>query len=309
MPPIGKLRGFVAQAPLQRRLARAPRCARRHRPLRAAMIEGSCSECLHRSAVRRLCTHRRPARPSAVRHRHEILQPLRFAAHRIARSRRRQRCRASSAPTAARSTTRIRRSSSAACRNGRAACCCASARSSRATDCGRCPPASSRTAKPSSRARCARRSRRRSARVELGELYTVISLPQINQVYMMFRARLLDLDFGPGAESLEVRLYRRSGHSVGVAGVPDHHPDAAQLFPRSQAGGVSRARELARTAAAATARSARARAERPPRRRPESRAARADAQMSLHCGHKDGGPGLRPVRRNLVAGRGRPAAL
>ena len=45
------------------------------------------------------------------------------------------------------------------------------------------------------------------ARVRLGDLYTVISLPQINQVYMMFRARLLDLDFGPGTESLEVRLF------------------------------------------------------------------------------------------------------
>ena len=45
------------------------------------------------------------------------------------------------------------------------------------------------------------------ARVELGELYTVISLPQIHQVYMMFRSRLLDLDFGPGTESLEVRLF------------------------------------------------------------------------------------------------------
>lgn len=46
-----------------------------------------------------------------------------------------------------------------------------------------------------------------SARVELGDLYTLISLPQINQVYMMFRARLADLDFGPGPESLEVRLF------------------------------------------------------------------------------------------------------
>ena len=45
------------------------------------------------------------------------------------------------------------------------------------------------------------------ARVEIGDLYTVISLPQINQVYMMFRARLLDLDFGPGIESLDVRLF------------------------------------------------------------------------------------------------------
>jgi len=47
-----------------------------------------------------------------------------------------------------------------------------------------------------------------SARVEVGELYTMISLPHISQVYMMFRARLVDLDFGPGPESLEVRLFR-----------------------------------------------------------------------------------------------------
>lgn len=46
-----------------------------------------------------------------------------------------------------------------------------------------------------------------NARVEVGALYTVISLPQINQVYMMFRARLADLGFGPGVESLEVRLF------------------------------------------------------------------------------------------------------
>lgn len=46
-----------------------------------------------------------------------------------------------------------------------------------------------------------------NARVELGELYTVISLPHISQVYVMFRARLADLDFGPGPESLEVRLF------------------------------------------------------------------------------------------------------
>src|SRR4029453_786276 len=46
-----------------------------------------------------------------------------------------------------------------------------------------------------------------NARVELEPLYTLISLPQINQVYMMFRAKLYDLHFGPGAESLEVRLF------------------------------------------------------------------------------------------------------
>jgi ADP-ribose pyrophosphatase YjhB (NUDIX family) len=48
------------------------------------------------------------------------------------------------------------------------------------------------------------------ARVAIGNLYTVISLPQINQVYMMFRARLVDLGFGPGAESLDVRLFDES---------------------------------------------------------------------------------------------------
>ncbi len=47
-----------------------------------------------------------------------------------------------------------------------------------------------------------------NARVDIGDLYTMISLPHISQIYMMFRARLLDLDFGPGPESLEVRLFR-----------------------------------------------------------------------------------------------------
>lgn len=48
------------------------------------------------------------------------------------------------------------------------------------------------------------------ARVAIGELYTVISLPQINQVYMMFRSQLLDLRFGPGPESLDVQLFDES---------------------------------------------------------------------------------------------------
>jgi ADP-ribose pyrophosphatase YjhB (NUDIX family) len=45
------------------------------------------------------------------------------------------------------------------------------------------------------------------ARVELGELFTMISVPHINQVHVIYRARLLDLDFAPGAESLEVALF------------------------------------------------------------------------------------------------------
>lgn len=45
------------------------------------------------------------------------------------------------------------------------------------------------------------------ARVEVLGLYTLFSLPDIDQVYLLYRARLLDLDFGPGEESLEVRLF------------------------------------------------------------------------------------------------------
>ena len=49
-----------------------------------------------------------------------------------------------------------------------------------------------------------------NARVEIQELYVVINLPQVNQVYMMFRSRLLDLDFHPGLESLETALFHES---------------------------------------------------------------------------------------------------
>ena len=45
------------------------------------------------------------------------------------------------------------------------------------------------------------------ARVDVLELYTLISLPHINQIYIIFRARLLDLNFSPGVESLDVRLF------------------------------------------------------------------------------------------------------
>jgi ADP-ribose pyrophosphatase YjhB (NUDIX family) len=46
-----------------------------------------------------------------------------------------------------------------------------------------------------------------NARVEIQQLYTVINLPNANQVYMMFLSRLLDLDFSPGVESLKTELF------------------------------------------------------------------------------------------------------
>lgn len=45
------------------------------------------------------------------------------------------------------------------------------------------------------------------ARIALDEMYTMISVPHINQVHVIYRARLLDLDFAPGEESLEVALF------------------------------------------------------------------------------------------------------
>lgn len=45
------------------------------------------------------------------------------------------------------------------------------------------------------------------AQVDKLALYTVISLPDINQVYMMFRCQLKNLAFSPGSESLAVELF------------------------------------------------------------------------------------------------------
>jgi ADP-ribose pyrophosphatase YjhB (NUDIX family) len=49
-----------------------------------------------------------------------------------------------------------------------------------------------------------------NARIAIGDLYSMYSVPHINQVHILFRARLLDLDFSPGQESLEVRLFGES---------------------------------------------------------------------------------------------------
>jgi ADP-ribose pyrophosphatase YjhB (NUDIX family) len=46
-----------------------------------------------------------------------------------------------------------------------------------------------------------------NARVEILGLYALFNIPHISQVYILFRARLLDLDFSAGAESLETKLF------------------------------------------------------------------------------------------------------
>jgi ADP-ribose pyrophosphatase YjhB (NUDIX family) len=45
------------------------------------------------------------------------------------------------------------------------------------------------------------------ARVELLAPYSMFNLVHVNQLYIIFRARLKDLDFRPGPESTEVRLF------------------------------------------------------------------------------------------------------
>ena len=38
----------------------------------------------------------------------------------------------------------------------------------------------------------------------------MIEVPHVEQVHIFFRAELLDLDFAPGTESLEVRLFEEA---------------------------------------------------------------------------------------------------
>ena len=45
------------------------------------------------------------------------------------------------------------------------------------------------------------------ARVELLGLYALLNVPHVHQVHLFYRARLLDLDFYAGIESLECRLF------------------------------------------------------------------------------------------------------
>ena len=49
-----------------------------------------------------------------------------------------------------------------------------------------------------------------NARVAIDDLFSLYNQPHINQVYLLFRGRLLDADIGAGAETLESRLFDES---------------------------------------------------------------------------------------------------
>jgi ADP-ribose pyrophosphatase YjhB (NUDIX family) len=45
------------------------------------------------------------------------------------------------------------------------------------------------------------------ANIELGNLFTLLNVVHVHQVHMFYLARLVDLDFAPGIESLDVQLF------------------------------------------------------------------------------------------------------
>ena len=75
------------------------------------------------------------------------------------------------------------------------------------------------------------------ARIAVGKLYTLYNLPHINQVYFMFRARLLDLDFAPGTESLETRLFSEAEIPWDEIAFKTVHATLKQYFEDRRNGG------------------------------------------------------------------------
>ena len=49
------------------------------------------------------------------------------------------------------------------------------------------------------------------AQVVLAEAFSMISVPRVNQVHVFYRARIVDPEFHPGAETLEVGLFDEGG--------------------------------------------------------------------------------------------------
>ena len=45
------------------------------------------------------------------------------------------------------------------------------------------------------------------ARITLGPLFTMLDVVHVHQIHLFYRAELLDTDFAPGEESLEVQLF------------------------------------------------------------------------------------------------------
>ena len=48
------------------------------------------------------------------------------------------------------------------------------------------------------------------ARIKIRQLFSLLNVPHVHQVHLFYLATLLDLDYAPGVESLEVRLFHES---------------------------------------------------------------------------------------------------
>ena len=48
------------------------------------------------------------------------------------------------------------------------------------------------------------------ADVEMGMIYSIFNIPQINQIYVIHLAKLKDLSFGSTSESLDVKLFSKN---------------------------------------------------------------------------------------------------
>jgi ADP-ribose pyrophosphatase YjhB (NUDIX family) len=58
------------------------------------------------------------------------------------------------------------------------------------------------------------------AKVAIDDLYTMFSLPHISQIYLFYRARLVDGSFAAGPESAEVALFREEDVPWGELAFP-----------------------------------------------------------------------------------------
>jgi 8-oxo-dGTP pyrophosphatase MutT (NUDIX family) len=48
------------------------------------------------------------------------------------------------------------------------------------------------------------------ARIEMQALFSLLNVAHVHQVHLFYRARLLDIDYAAGTESLEVKLFTES---------------------------------------------------------------------------------------------------
>ena len=58
--------------------------------------------------------------------------------------------------------------------------------------------------------------------VDITSLFGVFSIPSVSQVYVIYRGAMRTKDYGVGAESLEVELFRVEGHSLGQPSFSRH---------------------------------------------------------------------------------------